>query len=302
VERLSEVLRMAKAVYVDTSRTATNGKKKRKPHVVFDSEKVFEVDKLTKLKDVTEVYIDTLFPEIYEEVLELLKRCVKVYLLKDISILKKLRMEHNMKKTDENDATLLSKIPRDRFRLLTIQEMEKKTRLRPLINRYELLSKRVKILKQWISGSEEKDDLKNSIKLMIKVMEKEKKKVAKEVIQTLSNDAVYREVCKLLGIKNSVELAILTIELPLHLSLNTLKAVVGLTPNRNKGRFNHSLHDHLSRLAINIYVNVKRWKDRWEAPEEFREIVDSLPREKAIYKLHSRILKMFRRAYFLAND
>jgi hypothetical protein len=64
-------------------------------HIVFDGERIFEVDKLTKLKDVDEVYIDTLFPEIYEEVLELLKKGVKVCLLRDASILKKLRIENN---------------------------------------------------------------------------------------------------------------------------------------------------------------------------------------------------------------
>jgi|GEM_PF-1756771 len=58
------VLRMSRAVYVDTSRTVINGKKKRKPHYVYDGEKTFEVDKLTKLKDV-------------DEVLDLLKRGVK---------------------------------------------------------------------------------------------------------------------------------------------------------------------------------------------------------------------------------
>ena len=89
--------RMSRPVFIDTSptasRTATDDKrKKRKPHYVFDGEKIFEVDKLTKLKDVNEVFIDSLFPEIYSEVLELLKRGAKVHLLKNLSILKKLRM------------------------------------------------------------------------------------------------------------------------------------------------------------------------------------------------------------------
>jgi len=137
---------MSKTVYIDTSRTATNDKK-RKPLVVFDGERVFEVNKLTKLKDVDEVFIDTLFQEIYEEVLELLKKSVRVYLLKDVSILKRLRMENNLKKSDENDAILLSKVSKDGFRALTIQEMVKRVELKPLINKYELLSKRIKTLK-----------------------------------------------------------------------------------------------------------------------------------------------------------
>jgi len=51
-----------------------------------------------------------------------------------------------MKKSDENYAVILSKISRDGFRPLTIQEM-KKVELRPLIDRYELLLKRIKTLK-----------------------------------------------------------------------------------------------------------------------------------------------------------
>jgi len=140
-------LKMVRAVYVDTSPTAINGKRRREPHYVYDGEKVFEVSKLTKLKGVDEVYIDTLFPEIYEEVLELLRRDIKVYLLKDTRMLKKLRLENNVKKSDENDASMLSRISRDYFRLLTIKEMEKKVELKPLINKYELLSKRIKTLK-----------------------------------------------------------------------------------------------------------------------------------------------------------
>jgi len=127
-------LKMAKTVFVDTSPTAINGKRRRKPHCVYDGERVFQVNKLTRLKNVDEVSIDTLFPEIYEGVLELLKRGVKVYLLKDVRILKKLRLENNVEKSDENDAVILSKISRDGFRPLTIQEVEKKAKLCPLIN------------------------------------------------------------------------------------------------------------------------------------------------------------------------
>jgi len=292
------VLKMAKTVFVDTSPTAINGKRRRKPHYVYDGERVFQVNKLTKLKNVDEVFIDTLFPEIYEEVLELLKRGVKVYLLKDTHILKKLRMENNMEKSDENDSILLSKIPRDGFRLLTAQEMEKRTKLRPLINKYELLSKRIKTLKTWIN----RDGYEYKLKDDVRLMEKDKEEVAKKIIETLSNDVIYKEVCRLLGLRDSVEVAILTIELPLHLPLNTLKKIVGLTPNRNDGRFNHDLREHLSQLATSVYMNVKRWKDKWEVPEEFREVIDSLPYRKAVYKLQSRILKMFRKAYFLADN
>jgi len=289
------VLRMAS--YVDTSATATNGKKKRKPHVVFDGEKVFEVNKLTKLKDVDEVFIDTLFLDIYEEVLKLLKRGVKVYLLRDTKMLKKLRMENNMKKSDEVDAQLLSMVPKDGFRLLMVEELEFKIKLRPLINKYRRVTRWRATLKKLLSQGFDYN-LKESIRLM----KNDSYRISREIIKEVADNNIYREACRLLGLKDSVEVAILTVELPLHLPLNILKKVVGLTPNRNEGRFNHRIRGHLSQLATNIYLNAKRWKDKWRGPEEFKEIIDSLPQEKAIYKLQPRILKTLRKAYFLANN
>jgi len=41
----------------------------------------------------------------------LLRRGVKVYLLRDTTKLKKLRIENNLEKNDESDAMLLSRIP-----------------------------------------------------------------------------------------------------------------------------------------------------------------------------------------------
>jgi hypothetical protein len=87
---------MSKVVFVDTSKTAKNGKKKRKPHVCYDGEKVFEVYELTKLRNYDEIFIDTLFSEFYDEVMELLREGVKIYYLKDAVILKRLRRENNL--------------------------------------------------------------------------------------------------------------------------------------------------------------------------------------------------------------
>jgi hypothetical protein len=55
---------------------------------------------LTRLKDYDEVFIDTLFPAIYDEILELLRKGSKVYYLKDVIMLKKLRKENNLRKMD----------------------------------------------------------------------------------------------------------------------------------------------------------------------------------------------------------
>jgi hypothetical protein len=69
-----------------------------KTHVIFDGNRVFKVKKLTELEDASEIFIDALFSELYDKVLELLRRGTRVYLLKDLVKLKKLRMENNLKK------------------------------------------------------------------------------------------------------------------------------------------------------------------------------------------------------------
>jgi len=281
---------MSRAIYVDTSRTA-EGKRKKKPHYVFDGEKIFEVDKLTKLKNVDEIYIDTLFPEIYEEVLELLKKSVKVYLLKNLSILKKLRMENNMEKSDEIDAQLLSMISKDGFRLLTLEEIEFKIKIRPLINKYEQIVRWQTTLKQWLSQGFD-----YNFKEPIRLMENDGRRVSKEIIKEVAKNNVYREACRLLGVKDSVELAILTVELPLHLPITRLKGLLGFTPNKNEGRYDHRLRKHVVALSANLYINVKR---RANVLNNIAEIVNSLPKEKAIYKIQLMILKALRRAYLL---
>jgi len=166
-----------------------------------------------------------------------------VYLVRNTRILRKLRLENNMKKSDENDAVILSRIPGDGFRLLTLQEVEKKDKPWPLINKYELLSKRIKTLKQWIKNDGYDYELKESIRLM----EKDKKEVAKKIIKIVSDNIVYREACRLLGFNDSVEVAILIVELPLNLRLNILKKIVGLTPNRNKG--------DLTTISVHIFLS-----------------------------------------------
>jgi hypothetical protein len=290
-------MKMSKVYYIDVSRTAVNGKRGQKLHYAFDGQKIIKVRKLTRLRNADEIYIDSLFPEVYNEILELLKRGVKVYVLKDTRILKKLRLENGLRKSDEVDAQLLSMIPRDSFRLLTVKELEFKMKMKPLINRYEKIVRWRKVLKKLLS-----EGFDYGFKESIRLMEDDSDDISREIIRSVADNSVYKEACRLLGLKDSVEVAILTVELPLHLPLKTLKNIVGLTPNRNNGRYNRRIRKHLSQLAINIYINAKRWRDKWEIPEEFKEVIDSLPQMKAIYKLQSRILKMFRRAYFLTNN
>ncbi len=292
-----------KTYYVDTARTTLNGKRRQKPHMVFDGERIFKVKKLTDLKDAEEIFIDTLFPENYEEALELLKNNVKIYLLRDLSIIKKLRLENNVKKNDENDALMLSKIPKDNYRLLTIDEIELKAQTRPLIARYERFVKWRRVIKQWLGYS---DILLVSeiFNQCIKLLDRLKEKTSREIIDVVKNSnsmysCIYREVANFLDVNDSVILAILILETPLYLDIYKLKALYGYTPNKNNGRYNHRLRTLISSLAANIYITAKR---KGIKNEKFKEFIEKMDKRKAIYKIEIEILKTIWRTFTRINN
>jgi hypothetical protein len=92
----------------------------------------------------------------------------------------------------------------------------------------------------------------------------------------------------MLGVGNSAELAILTLELPLHLPLAGLKGLLGLNPNKTKGRYNRKLRYHIAAFAANLYTRAKKHAN---VPSEIIEITDHLPKEIALYKLQLMTLK-----------
>ena len=78
-------------------------------------------------------------------------------------------------------------------------------------------------------------------------------KVSREIVKQVTNlpiyGEVYRKACEILGVNNSAELAILVVELPLHLPLVRLKGLLGFTPNKNWGRYYHRLRKHISNFV-----------------------------------------------------
>jgi len=170
---------MTRGYYVDVAIPANKKKRRKhkKTHAVFDGSKVFRVKRLTELEDATEIFIDALFPQVYDETLELLRRGVRVYLLKDTIKLKKLRMESNMRKRDENDAMLLTRIPKEKFRPLAIKELELKMQMKPSINKYEQIIRWKKILKGLMSRG-----FNYNFEEALKLMETDRKRLSKEII------------------------------------------------------------------------------------------------------------------------
>lgn len=287
-----------KIYYVDTARTGVNGKKRQKSHTVFDGGRVFKVMKLTELGDAGEVFIDSIYPENYREVLELLKKNVRVYVLRNTAVLKKLRLENGVKKSDENDALILSRIPRDNYRLLSVEELELKVRVRPLINRYEKLTRWHKTVKTWLRYCDI-PIVSEMFKQSIRLLEKSIKETSREIVNIVRNSnniygQTYREVAKSLYINDSVVLAILVLETPLYLNTHKLKTLYGYTPNKNNGRYDRRLRGLNATLANNIYVNVKKGRIR---NDKFREYVEKMSKRKAKYKIGVEVLKTMRRTF-----
>jgi len=288
---------MARVYYVDVAIPSDRKKwRRRKTHAVFDGSKVFRVGKLTELEDASEIYIDTLFSELYDEILELLRRGVRVYLLKNTTKLKKLRIENNLRKSDETDAVLLARIPKEIFRPLTVEELEIKARIRPLIRKYERIVRWKKTLKMLV-----KDGFDYNFRESIRLMEADGKRISEKIVRQVTSfpiyGEVYRKACEILGVKRSVELAILVVELPLHLPLVRLKGLLGLIPNRNGGKYYHRLRRHIAAFAASLYLCATR-KDT-NISDDIIEVVNNLPERQAIPRLELMTLKALRTAYLV---
>jgi len=232
---------MADRIYfVDTAIPADRKRRRRdKAHVVFDGSRVFRVRRLMELKDASEVYIDAIFPQIYEELLELIEKGVRVFLLKNTRMIRRLREENGVEKSDEADARLLSAIPRNHFRQLTIREV----RLLKLIGEYEMYVRWGEIIKQWARICP-LDSFKESVKRLRCVANRYARKIIEEVKSDEGYATTYRLACDMLGVRDSVEIAILVTRLPLNWKLGRLYGLLGLTPHKNKN-YNHKLRTHL---------------------------------------------------------
>jgi hypothetical protein len=96
-------------------------------------------------------------------------------------------------------------------------------------------------------------DFDYNFKESLRLMNADGKKVSREIVKQVTNlpiyGEVYRKACEILGVNNSAELAILVVELPLHLPLVRLKGLLGFTPNKNWGRYYHRLRKHISNFV-----------------------------------------------------
>jgi len=280
---------MANRIYfVDVAIPADRkGRRRDKMHAVFDGSRVFRVRRLTELEDASEVYIDAIFPQIHEELMELIKKDVKVFSLRDTRILKRLREENHVRKSDEVDARILSIIPRNHFKQLTLEEL----RLLQLINMYEKYTEWKRIIRQWVAAYPQ-TPFKKYVRELRSIRDEYGRRIIEEVMKNEDYAAIYRIVCDELGVRDSVEVAILVARLPLNRKFGRLRGLLGLTPHKNKN-YNHRLRGHLSSLAAAIYINNRRCG----VGARLFEGINRTPRGKALYTLQLRILKILKRAW-----
>jgi hypothetical protein len=96
-----------------------------------------------------------------------------------------------------------------------------------------------------------------------------------------------------LGLKNSVEIAILMARLPLNWKLSRLKGLLGLTPCRSKS-YNHKLRAHLAKGAASIYLNNKQHNRR--IGSKILEDKEGLSLGRTLYILQLKILKTLKKS------
>lgn len=74
---------------------------------------------------------------------------------------------------------------------------------------------------------------------------KKMRSVAGKITEIFSDDAIYKEACKALGVRDSVKLAILLNEVRLDLPLDCIKDYLGLTNNKDNGRYGREMRRRL---------------------------------------------------------
>ena len=223
---------------------------------------------------------------------EVLRRSVKVYLLKNTRLVKRLREENGLRKSDEVDAKLLSMIPRNHFKQLTAREIG----LLKLIGEYERYVKWKETIRQWMRACPS-DLFKECAKRLQYLVKQYARRIIMEVKDNANYATTYRLACDTIGVKDSVEIAILVVRLPLNWKLSRLYGLLGLIPRKSKNNksynYDHKLRKHLSKVATSIYLNGKQHGICTDLLKD----LENLPPKKVIYRLELRILKILKRAW-----
>lgn len=202
-----------------------------KPHVVFCPEtgQTFPVGSLTELlnKDFIAAYVETLFPNILGAILGLISSGVRVYHLRQLSLVSLLRQKQGLEKNDENDAKVLASLPTEEFSELTEQEI----RLRILINEYYQSAGTIKHLKLK-STATPNNVLDDAQKLLLR----QRKKLAKKILAKAETCLPHYQLLKeRLGL-NGVSLVSLLVYVDFSQGFDKVVRQAGRTAHHGKTR------------------------------------------------------------------
>lgn len=282
---------MTRAVFVDV---AVTDSKRRKKHCCYDpvDDKFFKIKSLMELENYDEVYIDMLFPVIYEEIEEVIKRGKKTYLLKETKLIKKKRIENNLNKNDENDAYILSLIPKEFYKELKVKDVQ----VRSLMSDYILTDKEIVRLKNKMAIKYK--DIQEHIQTFIKILEKRKEKIGQELHNLMEDNEFYKKVLEYFGYKKSPMIAMLLMTVDFSRGLHKIFDYLGLHAKAKK--YNHFVRTILSKIAKNIYNKTKRQQNN--ILMKYVKIVQYYPKKKALLKIQVEMIRDIRRLWVELNN
>ena len=156
---------------------------------------------------------------------------------------------------------------------------------------YERYAEWRKVIRQWAAAYPQ-TPFKKYVRELRSIRDEYGRRIIEEVMKNEDYAAIYRIVCDELGVRDSVEAAILVARLPLNWKLSRLKGLLGFTPHKNKN-YNHRLRGHLSKLATTIYINNKLYG----TSAKLFEGINRTPRSKTLHTLQLMILRILKRAW-----
>jgi hypothetical protein len=247
---------------------------KRRHHVVYDGQGIRRLGSLTDIpaEKGDEVYVDTLFGAIYDEVQELLKRGVRVFVLKRTDILPRLRRANNIEKSHENDAKILSMIDSTYYHEICEDEIK----LRELIVEYNKCLKLLKMMQQ-LNGKSK------AFKEAQLIIRREKARLARR-INKVAEKAIssYNKVCDALKLSygsfyGRAALADILLHIDFGRGLRKILSYLG-RHQHNRGHYNGRLKKVLESLSISVYKKQKiRAREQVEILKTIRRILAGGP-------------------------
>ena len=249
----------------------------RKDHVVVADG---IVKRFRKLGDIPaqagdELYVDAMLPSRFQEFEELLNRGVRVFYLRRTDVLEKYRE----KKSDEDDARALMRIPQHLFRELIGKELE----VRRLLHKYTTTKSHMELVKQ-LSREADDEETRAHYRHLINHLRRRKYKLAKEIDALARNFLPVQQIAWKLGIisNNCLFGRVALVQLLLYVDFSLgLRKILTYTGNYypNDGRYSRTLKDATESLTISVKRRQKiKGKEVREVLKTIKNVLKAMKR------------------------